>query len=192
MPATPVTPSSATTASPRRSSARRDRRRSSRSPTSCARCRPANTCARRPWSKTCIGPTASAAPRPRASSHAGEMSSTANADRSAHSREAGIQKRNAGGPQLGRLRGDERATVSLPRRMLRWLFARLPSRARAPARGGSPRSARRRSGRDSILDRVSTATAGCCGPIATPEGRWRLPATRRRCRSALLRAAVRL
>ena len=40
--------------------------------------------------------------------------------------------------------------------------------------------------------RCSTATGGCCGPMRPTEGRWRLPATRRRCRSALSRHADRL
>ena len=55
---------SATTASPRPSTARARTRRSSRSPMSCARCRPAPMCIRRPSSRTCIVPTASAAPAP--------------------------------------------------------------------------------------------------------------------------------
>ena len=41
-----------------------NRRRCSRSPTWCARCRRATTCCRRRWSRTCTGPTASAAPAP--------------------------------------------------------------------------------------------------------------------------------
>ena len=45
-------------------SQRRIRRRCSRSPMWCGRCRPAITCCRRPTSRTCTGPTASAAPRP--------------------------------------------------------------------------------------------------------------------------------
>src|SRR3954452_14206751 len=52
------------TAFPRRSSARPRTRPSSRSPTWCARCRPAATCYPRPMSRTCTGPTASAAPAP--------------------------------------------------------------------------------------------------------------------------------
>ena len=44
--------------------ARAASRRCSRSPMSCARCRPAATSIRRPMSRTCTGPTASAAPPP--------------------------------------------------------------------------------------------------------------------------------
>jgi hypothetical protein len=60
----PEIPSSATTASPRRSIAPATTRRCSRSPMSCARYRPANTCCRRPMSRTCTTPRATAAPAP--------------------------------------------------------------------------------------------------------------------------------
>ena len=39
---------------------------------------------------------------------------------------------------------------------------------------------------------ASIATAGCCGPTRRRDGRWRLPATRDGCRSALPRHADRL
>ena len=148
---------------------------SSRSPMSCARCRPEAMCCRRRWSRTCIVPTASAAPEPETVTVAprNERNSQPPLDDGAH--RAGERGRLARPSSVSTGRAGAGPARPSLRSALVWIAAAIAGGIAGLFQAFGPPPL----GRD--LE-VSTIVVDRDGKLLraylTSEGRWRLPATR--------------